>query len=268
MDDGKPKQAEHDDEKLELLERTGYRNRIDLSDTPTFGGIDVWNCYDTTWVMPNRCPEVGVLQLQYSSNSERIVESKSLKLFLADFWRTPFRSGADFAAQIAKSVGEQVGDTQCEASLTPLSDAQSLGVAQPAEATCLDVEAPEVSSYDRNPELLRTEDTETEERVYSNLLRSLCPHTGQPDYGTVLVHYQGPKIVPSALVQYVASLRNLHGFHEHCCELIFSDLIRQCHPVKLAVGCFYNRRGGLDINPIRWTLGAETWIKYERMIRQ
>ncbi len=85
----------------------------------------------------------------------------------------------------------------------------------------------------------------------SNLLKTNCPVTGQPDWGSVQIHYNGPQIDHAGLLRYVISFRNHTGFHEQCVEQMFVDIQRQCRPTRLAIYARYTRRGGLDINPFR-----------------
>ncbi len=90
-----------------------------------------------------------------------------------------------------------------------------------------------------------------EETLVTDLLKSNCPVTGQPDWGSVQIHYVGAPIDHAGLLRYIISFRNHTGFHEQCVERIFVDILRACQPVKLAVYARYTRRGGLDINPFR-----------------
>ncbi len=90
-----------------------------------------------------------------------------------------------------------------------------------------------------------------EEVLASNLLKSNCLVTGQPDWGSVQIHYSGPQIDQGGLLRYIVSFRNHNEFHEQCVERIFMDIWTRCKPVKLAVYARYTRRGGLDINPFR-----------------
>ena len=103
------------------------------------------------------------------------------------------------------------------------------------------------------PELLFAEFDEApvEETLTSNLLKSNCLVTGQPDWGSVQISYSGPQINQEGLLQYLVSFRNHNEFHEPCVERIFMDLWTRCKPHKLSVYARYTRRGGLDINPFR-----------------
>ena len=90
-----------------------------------------------------------------------------------------------------------------------------------------------------------------EQSYYSHLLRSNCPVTNQPDWGTLLIRYRGKKLSEANLFAYIISYREHNGFHEQCVEQIFADIWIQLQPEKLMVYAAYTRRGGLDINPCR-----------------
>jgi 7-cyano-7-deazaguanine reductase len=114
----------------------------------------------------------------------------------------------------------------------------------------LDVEC---SHYTPAPELLRTvpDESPVTEVLTSNLLKSNCPVTGQPDWGSVQISYTGVPIDQEGLLQYLVSFRNHNEFHEQCAERVFMDIWTRCKPQKLSVYARYTRRGGLDINPFR-----------------
>jgi 7-cyano-7-deazaguanine reductase len=111
----------------------------------------------------------------------------------------------------------------------------------------------ECTHYLPAPELLTAamDEQPVEETLTSNLLKSNCLVTGQPDWGSVQIHYTGPQIDQGGLLRYLVSFRNHNEFHEQCVERIFMDVWRRCRPTRLAVYARYTRRGGLDINPLR-----------------
>jgi 7-cyano-7-deazaguanine reductase len=103
------------------------------------------------------------------------------------------------------------------------------------------------------PAYLTTENKIVNETLFSDLLKSNCLVTGQPDWGSVQIHYQGPQINHEGLLRYIVSFRNHNEFHEQCVERIFMDILTRCKPATLTVEARYTRRGGLDINPYRTT---------------
>ncbi len=107
--------------------------------------------------------------------------------------------------------------------------------------------------YTPAPELLTAEfgEAPVTEVLTSNLLKSNCLVTGQPDWGAVQVSYTGPQIDQAGLLRYIVSFRNHNEFHEQCVERMFMDIWQRCQPIKLTVYARYTRRGGLDINPWR-----------------
>jgi 7-cyano-7-deazaguanine reductase len=116
---------------------------------------------------------------------------------------------------------------------------------------CLDELDIRCDTYTTEPSFLVTEPEMVTETLYSDLLKSNCLVTGQPDWGSVQITYTGKKIQHAGLLQYLVSFRNHNEFHEQCVERIFIDISKQCAPEKLFVYARYTRRGGLDINPYR-----------------
>ena len=108
-----------------------------------------------------------------------------------------------------------------------------------------------------NAAYLQTDADRVEETLRSELLKSNCPVTGQPDWASVRIGYRGPRIDRAGLLRYLVSFRDHAEFHEQCVERIFVDVLARCRPDALSVEARYTRRGGLDINPSRTTPG---WI--------
>ena len=98
------------------------------------------------------------------------------------------------------------------------------------------------------------------------MLKSNCPVTGQPDWASLIVRYQGPRIDHASLLQYLVSFREHQDFHEHCVERMFCEIRERCRPQRLLVYARYTRRGGLDINPLRST--HEISAENMRLVRQ
>jgi 7-cyano-7-deazaguanine reductase len=91
-----------------------------------------------------------------------------------------------------------------------------------------------------------------EENLFSNLLRSNCEITNQPDWASILIQYTGYNVIDrESLLRYIVSYRKHQEFHEPTCERIYQDLFHVLQPKNLTVVCQYTRRGGIDINPIR-----------------
>jgi len=128
----------------------------------------------------------------------------------------------------------------------------------------------EVDSYTPEPSLLRAaiDAAPVEETLVSNLLKSNCLVTGQPDWASVQIHYVGAPIDQEGLLKYLIGFRNHNEFHEQCVERIFVDILRHCQPQKLAVYARYTRRGGLDINPWRSNFSSKQFPSNFRNVRQ
>ena len=218
-----------------------------------FAGADLWTAWELTWLDRDGKPEVGVAQIRVPCDSRAVFESKSLKLYLQSFSQTAFSNAYDVVRTLESDLAVTVG-APVVADLLSMSQALQQGVASfPGE--CLDTLKISASIYRPDPGLLDVERAAgtVSETLYSNLLRSLCPVTGQPDIGSVQVSYTGTRIDHAALLRYIVSFREHQGFHEQCVERMFLDIMDRCRPRELTVYARYNRRGGIDINPWRTT---------------
>jgi 7-cyano-7-deazaguanine reductase len=111
----------------------------------------------------------------------------------------------------------------------------------------------EITHYEVDPATLTTAGEVVDETLTTNLFRSVCPVTAQPDIASMRIAYRGPKIDRAGLLRYLVSYRRHPGFHEHCVERIFVDLVSRCGCERLTVYARFTRRGGIDINPLRTT---------------
>lgn len=80
---------------------------------------------------------------------------------------------------------------------------------------------------------------------------SLCPKTGQPDFGRIIINYiPGKEMVESkSLKLYLFSFRNHGDFHEDCVNKIMKDLIKLMDPKYIEVTGLFTPRGGISIFP-------------------
>ena len=127
----------------------------------------------------------------------------------------------------------------------------------------------QIRDYQVNAQLLKLHPTgqPVQETLHSHLLRSLCPVTGQPDWGSLRVTYHGPAIARDSLLKYLVSYRQHQAFHEQTVEQIFVDIQRCCQPQRLTVQARFLRRGGLEINPLRSDCDAwaeDCWPRLQR----
>ena len=215
-----------------------------------FRGVDVWNAYELSWLNPRGKPEFAVGRIHVPCNSAAIMESKSLKLYLLSFSQTEFSSRAEVQRTLESDISVAVRSPVI-VQLQSLDQLIVQGLGN-FPGQCLDTLDTDVRHYEVEPELLRLDgNQQVRESLYSHLLRTCCPVTGQPDWGSVHVHYSGPKIEQVSLLRYFISYRNEEGFHEQTVERIFVDLLNRCQPDMLTVQARFNRRGGIEINPFR-----------------
>jgi len=215
-----------------------------------FSGVDVWNAWELTWLDSTGKPVVATAQFRIPFNSPNIIESKSLKLYLNSLAMTRYPDSKQVSEIIQKDLSATAGSPVAvnffSTNAWPEQQIANL------PGTCIDSGPASLNTTETDASLLNCLEEHVElEELHSHLLRSLCPVTNQPDMGSILLRYSGPKIDPSGLLGYLVSYREHHDFHEACVERIFVDIKKRCCPERLTVFAFFNRRGGLDINPFR-----------------
>ena len=229
--------------------RAPQRSALGLGAPLPFTGVDLWTAYELTWINARGKPQVAMATLEIPAESPRIVESKSMKLYLGSFAQTVFEDAAAVRAAIGRDLAAATGATVGVILEAP-------GGAAPAplrELEGIDLDALDVacSAYSVDASLLRAGGPRTAETLRTDLFRSTCPVTGQPDMGSIQVAYEGEAIDRASLLCYLVSYRRHCGFHEHCVERIFMDVKTRCRCERLSVYARFLRRGGLDINPFR-----------------
>lgn len=214
-------------------------------------GADIWNAYEVSWLNARGLPRAAVARFSVPADSTSLIESKSFKLYLNSFNEARYERAEDVAAVLRADLGRVAG---AEVGVWLHDDLASLTVeCGPLEGRCLDTLDVEIDRYQPDATLLRHAPGGeiVSETLVSNLLKSNCPVTGQPDWGSVQVRYTGPRIDPESLLKYIVSFRRHTEFHEHCVERMYCDLWQALRPESLFVMARYTRRGGLDINPWR-----------------
>jgi 7-cyano-7-deazaguanine reductase len=229
-----------------------------------FVGVDTWNCYEVSAITTKGQPVAGLLKIVCPSNSENHVESKSIKLYLNSFNMTKIGDNAadcitGIEARVKRDLDELLETTTTVSFYASDFETEPLSFSDEyidlSEATDLDKidftafksDSSQLAVADKDPEI-------NELKLRSNLLRSNCRVTNQPDWGDVFIYMKGSEL-PSAdsLAKYIVSHRTVSHFHEEICEMIFAHLTDRFKPEQLMVSCLYTRRGGLDINTIRAT---------------
>ncbi|EOH9076039.1 NADPH-dependent 7-cyano-7-deazaguanine reductase QueF [Pseudomonas aeruginosa] len=249
------------------ISRTAKWAELGLSaETLPYRGVDSWNCYELSWLTPAGKPVVAIGEFSIPADSPNIIESKSFKLYLNSLNQSAFDSREALRAVLQKDLSAAAG-APVGVRLRSLDEVAEEGIGR-LPGRCIDELDIAVDGYEQpRPELLRCDAGRiVEEQLYSHLLKSNCPVTGQPDWGTLVVDYQGPALDPASLLAYLVSFRQHQDFHEQCVERIFLDLQRLLQPQALSVYARYVRRGGLDINPYRSL--AEVAPDNRRLVRQ
>jgi 7-cyano-7-deazaguanine reductase len=231
------------------LDRQPKRTELSLTNTLPFHGVDYWTAYEISWLNQKGKPHIAIGEFAVPADSRYIFESKSLKLYLNSFNQTKLDSVDELQKMIAHDLSEVCGKPVAVRLYLPgefnqLNMTELVGV----NLDNLDIE---IDTYETDPNVLKTHNKIVTESVTSNLLKSHCLVTNQPDWGSVQIEYTGPQIDHESLLRYIVSFRQHNEFHEQCVERIFVTILTNCHPEKLSVYARYTRRGGIDINPFR-----------------
>jgi 7-cyano-7-deazaguanine reductase len=233
------------------IPRSEGRNRLGLDEPLPFTGVDLWHAYEISWLEIAGKPVVRVGRFTVPATSPNLVESKSFKLYLNSLNNARFASEAAVREILRRDLAAVVG-AQVEVELFPPDDPRLACAVPPG--ICLDALPAAPPAGEPAPEMLALAEGEpVEECLYSHLLRSLCPVTGQPDWATVCFHYRGRPLEHGALLGYIVAYREHREFHEQCVERMFRDILAACGPEFLQIQALYTRRGGLDICPLRST---------------
>jgi 7-cyano-7-deazaguanine reductase len=257
---------EYDPALLHPILRSEYRSTVANFVAPNYGH-DLWQCFELSWLNNHGVPQVACADIIVPMASLAIVESKSLKLYLNSFHDRQFADQEDVKTLIKVDLTALLS---AEVKVVFRSASEVVGASSQAiEPLLLDNLEVTCSQYQRDPKLLLLNADNRQvsgEQFCSHLLRSHCPVTNQPDWGTLTIRYSGSAINPEALLRYIVSFRQHNGFHEQCVEQIYSDIMTECQPELLTVYAQYTRRGGIDINP--WRSNDSEPLVLDRVWRQ
>lgn len=244
--------AKYDRTLLQPVPRRLNRDGLGISARQPFNqGADIWTAYEISWLNPKGLPQVAIADVEIDFRSENLVESKSFKLYLNSFNQTKFASMAEVQNIMQRDLQDCArGEVKVRLNFLTFYANQPI---HELAGEVIDDQDIEISDYGFNTDLLTdcTNNVQAEETLVSHLLKSNCLITGQPDWGSVRIHYIGKQIDREKLLRYIVSFRQHNEFHEQCVERMFCDIMRYAKPEKLTVYARYTRRGGLDINPFR-----------------
>ena len=193
-------------------------------------GFDIWNVYDFMHLDKNKIPHLAVLEIIIPSNSDFIIESKSMKLYLNDFYNKSFKTINEISQIIKKDIEFKIKSK---------------------------IKVRFIKSFSKEPNVininkLKLKSSPNKKVLKFNGFRSICPVTSQPDFASIYI-YSDKTIDLKWLKYFLISFADHGGFHEQCIELIFTELKNKFHINHLEVCGRFQRRGGIDINPIRGT---------------
>ena len=252
---------------LFVIPRDTSRTKLDNYSIKQINGFDLWRAYEVSWLNPSGKPEIRAAEFKFSATSLNIIESKSMKLYLNSLNNETFECETELIEilenDLSKASGKKVG-----VDIKPLTSIDLLPEFL-NESSSLDKVDDFQLTREPSSQILKVIDLEVNnERLFSQLFRSLCPVTGQPDWATFQIQYSGLKIDSKSLLEYLCSFRSHASYHEDCGEKIFCEIFESCKPEDLTVSLNFLRRGGVDINVHRSTKKTILKANQSRLIRQ
>jgi len=255
----------YDPSLLFAIPRSENREKYNLIEGELpFIGVDVWNSYEVSFLTTNGLPVNRMMKLIYSADSEFIIESKSLKLYLNSF---NMEKMGDSVGQAELEVLNRITNdlsttlkTKVQAVFFTANSKEQHPFAELANSDLIEQIHPDnlknivFEHYNERPELLNGTKTVNIQSYgfHTDVLRSNCRVTNQADWGDLFVNIETIyEIDLASVLKYLVSFRRENHFHEEVAEMIYKRLWDRFHPSKLMVAAMYTRRGGIDINPIR-----------------
>ena len=249
------------------IPRGDARSSLAVDKQLNLNGIDHWRAYEVSWINDSGKTEVRVGEFFFDVNSKNIIESKSLKLYLNSFNEEIFTNEKDIIERIIDDLSS-VSGLKVSVCFYKLNCVKSLEIAQRAGRSIDGEKIYDISNKPDNSSLDISDITVENEQLYSDLFRSICPVTGQPDWASFHIKYSGNKICEFGLLSYLCSFRTHGAYHEECAEQIFSDIFTQCRPSDLLISLNFLRRGGIDINVYRSIKELKRHTLMTRLLRQ
>ncbi|MDA0938726.1 MAG: NADPH-dependent 7-cyano-7-deazaguanine reductase QueF [Proteobacteria bacterium] len=220
-------------------------------------GIDVWIAYEVYWLNQYGKPNIRIAEVIYDAHSKYIVESKSLKMYLNSFNNSIFIDELHVKQTIENTLSDLL-ETPVKVNLYNIEDYDRNQCHKYFKSDTENVLLDSLESFACTTcitaselKLLDSTENLVTESLITHCLRSNCPVTGQPDFGSLRITYYGKKIHQKNLILYISSIRNKQEFHEQCADRIFFHIMHTCKPIKILLEAAYTRRGGISINPIR-----------------
>ena len=245
------------------INRESARAQLGIGARLPFAGHDRWQAYELSWLDLRGKPQVATATFIVPCTSPNLIESKSLKLYLNSLNASRFSQAETVRRQIIHDLTHSSGSEVDVRFGVPVATGNLEGESIDGLSVAIDDYGPP------RPDFLRANGQACVEEILSSaLLRSNCPVTGQPDWGHLIIRYNGPQWDREGLLRYLISYRNHADFHENCVERIFCDIHQRCRPRWLAIQACYTRRGGIDINPLRYSPGAPAIPPPVRDLRQ
>ena len=206
---------QYDNSLLQSVPRSLNREPLGLfPDSLPFTGSDIWTLYELSWLNSKGLPQVAVGEVVLDAQSRNLIESKSFKLYLNSFNQTRFADWGEVRQTLERDLSA-CAEGEARVALFRLNEVEGQPIGH-FEGCCIDEQDIAIEDYRFNADYLADAAGSeiVEETLVSHLLKSNCLITNQPDWGSVMIRYKGPRIDREALLRYLVSFRQHNEFHE------------------------------------------------------
>ena len=199
-----------------------------LNETFHFYGVDYWNAYEFSYLDSSNQPVLESIEIRIPLDSAYTVESKSLKIYLASFYKRKFKNAINAYKLIERDLSNLIN--------SKVVVREKVKYEIPPKSILING----LSKTIKKNTVIKYEG-----------FRSICPVTSQPDWANIYLHSTTNSVDSKKLTKILKSFRERGDFHEACIDSIFLTLINDFKFIDLTLCGRFLRRGGIDINPIR-----------------
>ena len=201
---------QYDPSLLFPISRSENRSKLGFKEGQAlpFVGIDIWNAFELSWLNQKGKPQIALAEFQIPADSPNMIESKSFKLYLNSLNSARFDDENGLKERLITDLSAVAG-SQVTTRINPIDLISKKGIQEMSGILMdrLDIEVD--PSLPADPSLLGVNESfgPIEQCLVSHLLKSNCPVTGQPDWASVQIRYQGRPILEEGLLRYLIGFR-------------------------------------------------------------
>ncbi len=211
---------QYDPSLLYPIPRIENRKKLGLTENQVlpFVGVNIWNAFELSWLNKKSKPQIALAEFQIPADSPNMIESKSFKLYLNSLNSARFENENEVKERPITDLST-VSGSKITARINPTETISKNGMQEMGGILMdrLDIEID--PSLPADSSLLGVNESfgPIEQCLVSHLLKSNCPVTGQPDWASVQIRYQGRPILEEGLFRYMIGFRQIRRISRTLC---------------------------------------------------